>query len=167
MTRGRAPAARMAIENVPCYRMWSSKSNDNGATWLADDTFSDVVSSAAGATDPNILAIYAGDYDYGSAIAHQALSLHGRTGAVAISGAVPAGRLHRQGAGGFCRDHQRPGLQQHHQHPADGFCHQPERRGGSEYCSSKRFHGERNSGELVCLQQRQRTRSPSTSTARR
>ena len=22
---------------VPCYRMWASKSNDNGATWLGDD----------------------------------------------------------------------------------------------------------------------------------
>ena len=28
----------------PCYRMWSRKSNDNGVTWLPDDTFSDVVS---------------------------------------------------------------------------------------------------------------------------
>ena len=29
---------------VPCYRMWSRKSTDNGATWLPDDAFSDVVS---------------------------------------------------------------------------------------------------------------------------
>ena len=29
---------------VPCYRMWSRESTDNGATWLADMTFSDVVS---------------------------------------------------------------------------------------------------------------------------
>ena len=32
---------------VPCYRMWSRKSTDNGATWLADMTFSDVVDTPA------------------------------------------------------------------------------------------------------------------------
>ena len=79
--------------------------------------------------------------------------LHGWTGAT-LSAAIPAGRLYRQGAGGLCRDHQRSGLQQHHKHAADGFCYQPERRGGSEYCASNRFHGERNSGELVCVKQR-------------
>ena len=30
--------------SVPCYRMWSRKSNDNGLSWLPDDTLSDVVS---------------------------------------------------------------------------------------------------------------------------
>jgi hypothetical protein len=29
---------------VPCYRMWARKSTDNGAIWLADMEFSDVVS---------------------------------------------------------------------------------------------------------------------------
>src|SRR6266550_2516139 len=53
---------------VPCYRMWSRKSNDNGLTWLPDDTFSDVVSPLPGQSDPNIVTGYAGDYDYGSAI---------------------------------------------------------------------------------------------------
>ena len=52
---------------VPCYRMWSRKSNDNGATWLPDDAFSDVVSPLPAQPDPGIQATYAGDYDYGSA----------------------------------------------------------------------------------------------------
>jgi hypothetical protein len=53
---------------VPCYRMWARKSTDNGATWLPDDMFSDVVSPLPGQSDPNIVTGYAGDYDYGSAI---------------------------------------------------------------------------------------------------
>ena len=55
--------------NVPCYRMWSRKSNDNGQSWLPDDMFSDVVSPLPGQPDPGIVFGYAGDYDYGSAIA--------------------------------------------------------------------------------------------------
>ena len=51
----------------PCYRMWSRKSNDNGATWLPDDAFSDVVTPLPAQPDPGIQATYAGDYDYGSA----------------------------------------------------------------------------------------------------
>ena len=54
---------------VPCYRMWSRKSNDNGASWLPDDTLSDVVSPLPAQPDPSIVSIYVGDYDYGSAIA--------------------------------------------------------------------------------------------------
>src|SRR6266480_1792037 len=54
--------------NTPCYRMWSRKSNDNGLSWLPDDTFSDVVSPLPGQPDPGIVAGYAGDYDYGSAL---------------------------------------------------------------------------------------------------
>jgi hypothetical protein len=53
---------------VPCYRMWSRKSNDNGVSWLTDDTLSDVVSPLPAQPDPGIQATYAGDYDYGSAI---------------------------------------------------------------------------------------------------
>src|SRR5436190_1606470 len=56
-------------ETVPCYRMYSRKSNDNGASWLPDDTLSDVVSPLAAEQDPFIFSNYAGDYDYGSAIA--------------------------------------------------------------------------------------------------
>jgi hypothetical protein len=37
---------------VPCYRMWARKSTDNGATWLADGTFSDVVTPLPGQPDP-------------------------------------------------------------------------------------------------------------------
>jgi hypothetical protein len=54
--------------NVPCYRMWSRKSNDNGASWLPDDMLSDVVSPLPGQSDPNIVTGYAGDYDYGAAL---------------------------------------------------------------------------------------------------
>ena len=53
---------------VPCYRMYSRKSNDNGVTWQPDDTLSDVVSPLPGQSDGNIQPTYAGDYDYGSAI---------------------------------------------------------------------------------------------------
>jgi hypothetical protein len=53
---------------VPCYRMWARKSNDNGVTWLPDDTLSDVVSPLPGQPDGNVQTTYAGDYDYGSAI---------------------------------------------------------------------------------------------------
>ena len=52
---------------VPCYRMYARKSNDNGATWLPDDAYSDVVSPLPAQNDPGIQATYAGDYDYGSA----------------------------------------------------------------------------------------------------
>jgi hypothetical protein len=52
----------------PCYRMWSRKSNDNGVTWLPDDTLSDVVSPLPAQSDPNIVGSYAGDYDYGLAL---------------------------------------------------------------------------------------------------
>ncbi|OLE97989.1 MAG: hypothetical protein AUG75_01715, partial [Cyanobacteria bacterium 13_1_20CM_4_61_6] len=56
-------------EGTPCYRMWSRKSNDNGLSWLPDDTFSDVVSPLPAQPDPSIVSVYVGDYDYGSAIA--------------------------------------------------------------------------------------------------
>jgi hypothetical protein len=55
--------------SVPCYRMWSRKSTDNGVTWLADDSLSDVISPLPGQPDPFIVTGYAGDYDYGTAIA--------------------------------------------------------------------------------------------------
>jgi hypothetical protein len=55
-------------QNVPCYRMWARKSNDNGVTWLPDDMFSDVASPLPGLPDPDVVSYYAGDYDYSSAI---------------------------------------------------------------------------------------------------
>jgi hypothetical protein len=60
-------------ENVPCYRMWARKSTDNGATWLADMEFSDVVTPLPGQPDPGIIAEYAGDYDYSSSVLRQHL----------------------------------------------------------------------------------------------
>jgi len=53
---------------VPCYQMWGRKSTDNGATWLPDMAFSDVMSPLPGQPDPGIIAEYAGDYDYASAL---------------------------------------------------------------------------------------------------
>jgi hypothetical protein len=70
---------------VPCYRMWARKSNDSGLTWLPDDAFSDVVSPLPAQPDPRIVPTYAGDYDYGSAIAGKHLTSW-TDGHVAING---------------------------------------------------------------------------------
>jgi hypothetical protein len=61
-----------ANETVPCYRMWARKSTDNGATWLADMEFSDVISPLPGQPDGGIIAEYRGDYDY----SYQLLNAH-------------------------------------------------------------------------------------------
>ena len=68
-----------------CYQMHSRKSNDNGLTWLSDDTLSDVASPLPLQNDPFIVTTYVGDYDYGSAIPteHVTSWVHGR---VIISG---------------------------------------------------------------------------------
>jgi hypothetical protein len=58
---------------VPCYRMWARKSIDNGANWLADDMFSDVVTPLPGQQDPNIVTEYVGDYDYSYHVGNQHL----------------------------------------------------------------------------------------------
>ena len=70
---------------VPCYRMWSRKSTDNGVTWLPDDSLSDVASPLPAQPDTTVQSTYTGDYDYGSAIASEHLTswVDGR---VAISG---------------------------------------------------------------------------------
>jgi hypothetical protein len=70
----------------PCYRMFARKSNDNGVSWLPDDTFSDVVSPLPAQSDPNIQPTYAGDYDYGSAILTRHVTAWD-DGRVAIGGA--------------------------------------------------------------------------------
>src|SRR5437867_4974353 len=70
----------------PCYRMWSRKSNDNGLSWLPDDTFSDVVSPLPAQSDPFIVTGYAGDYDYGSGILTKHVTAWD-DGRVAIGGA--------------------------------------------------------------------------------
>jgi Kelch motif/Galactose oxidase, central domain len=51
-----------------CYQMHSRKSPDNGVTWLADETLSDVASPLPLQQDPGIQPTYVGDYDYGSAV---------------------------------------------------------------------------------------------------
>jgi hypothetical protein len=78
------PSCTRGDLTVACYRMWSRKSNDNGATWLPDDALSDVASPLP-ATETDITPNYASDYDYGSAIAtkHVTSWVDGR---VAISG---------------------------------------------------------------------------------
>ena len=48
-----------------CYQIHSRKSNDNGLTWSADDTLSDVASPMPLQPDPGIQATYVGEYDYG------------------------------------------------------------------------------------------------------
>jgi hypothetical protein len=70
---------------VPCYRIWARKSTDNGATWLPDMPFSDVISPLPDQVDPGIVTLYAGDYNHSSS----ALSEHLHAwvdGRVTISG---------------------------------------------------------------------------------
>jgi len=70
---------------VPCYQMWGRKSTDNGATWLPDMAFSDVMSPLPGQPDPGIIAEYAGDYDYASALVADHITAWD-DGRVAVSG---------------------------------------------------------------------------------
>src|SRR6266481_6067043 len=70
---------------VPCYQMFGRKSTDGGATWLADMSFSDVVSPLPAQPDASIVACYAGDYDYASATTAQHVSSWA-DGRVAVSG---------------------------------------------------------------------------------
>src|SRR6266403_166554 len=63
-----AASCQPSSPGTPCYQMHSRKSNDNGVTWLADDTLSDVASPLPLQGDPGIQPLYAGDYDYGSAL---------------------------------------------------------------------------------------------------
>ena len=84
---------------VPCYRMWARRSTDNGATWLADMAFSDVVTPLPGQPDPGIQAVYVGDYDYGSSSSTQHLSAWA-DGRVTINGASQQDAFHdRQSLG--------------------------------------------------------------------
>ncbi len=71
---------------VPCYKMYSRRSNDNGVSWLPDMALSDVVTPLPAQNDPGIQATYAGDYDYGSAIAAKHVTSW-TDGRVAIAGA--------------------------------------------------------------------------------
>ena len=62
----------------PCYQMFSRKSNDNGATWLPDDTLSDVVSPLPAQLDPNIQADLCGRLRLRHCDHHQAHDFMGR-----------------------------------------------------------------------------------------
>ena len=53
--------------------MHSRKSTDNGVTWLADDTLSDIASPLQLLPEPGIVAAYASDYDYSSSVLNQHL----------------------------------------------------------------------------------------------
>src|SRR5216117_1898833 len=78
---------------VPCYRMWARRSTDNGASWLSDQTFSDVVSPLPAQPDPGIQATYAGDYDYASSSPNQ--HMHAWVdGRVSISGSSQQDAFH-------------------------------------------------------------------------
>jgi hypothetical protein len=71
---------------VPCYRMWGRKSTDAGITWFPDSMLSDVVTPLPNQPDPNIIAEYAGDYDYSNTVGNR--HLHPWTdGRVPINGA--------------------------------------------------------------------------------
>jgi hypothetical protein len=63
----------IAGSNSPCYRMYARRSNDNGLTWLPDDTFSDVVTPLPAQPDPGIVQDYVDDYDYASSVLNQHL----------------------------------------------------------------------------------------------
>jgi hypothetical protein len=63
-----AASCQPSSPSTPCYQMHSRKSPDDGVTWLADDTLSDVASPLPLQGDPGIQPLYAGDYDYGSSI---------------------------------------------------------------------------------------------------
>jgi hypothetical protein len=65
--------------------MWGRKSTDNGVSWLADMSFSDVISPLPDQPDPGIVTTYAGDFDYASSVLNQ--HLHALVdGRVSISG---------------------------------------------------------------------------------
>ena len=71
---------------VPCYQMFGRKSTDGGATWLADMSFSDVVSPLPAQPDASIVACYVGDYDYASATTAQHVSSWA-DGRISVAGA--------------------------------------------------------------------------------
>src|SRR5438067_992283 len=68
-----AHSCQPSSPSTPCYQMHSRKSNDNGVTWLADDTLSDVASPLPLQPDPSIVATYVSDYDYSSSVLNQHL----------------------------------------------------------------------------------------------
>ena len=88
-----AASCQPSSPSTPCYRMWARRSTDNGATWLPDDAFSNVVTPLPLQPDPGIQATYAGDYDYASSSPNQ--HLHAWVdGRVAISGSSQQDAFH-------------------------------------------------------------------------
>src|SRR5713101_7102890 len=88
-----AASCQPSSPSTPCYRMWARRSTDNGATWLTDDAFSDVVTPLPLQPDPGIQATYAGDYDYASSSPNQ--HLHAWVdGRVTISGGSQQDAFH-------------------------------------------------------------------------
>jgi hypothetical protein len=71
--------------SIPCYRMWARRSIDNGASWLPDQPFSEVITPLPDQLDPFIVLMYAGDYNYGSSVIDQHL-VTWVDGRVAING---------------------------------------------------------------------------------
>src|SRR6266550_1138451 len=86
-----AASCQPSSPGTPCYQMHSRKSNDNGLTWLPDDTLSDVASPLPLQGDPGIQPLYAGDYDYGSALLIKHLTSW-------VDGRVPIGGQSQQDA---------------------------------------------------------------------
>jgi hypothetical protein len=88
-----AASCQPSSPSTPCYRMWARRSTDNGATWLPDDAFSNVVTPLPLQPDPGIQATYAGDYDYASSSLNQ--HLHAWVdGRVTISGSSQQDAFH-------------------------------------------------------------------------
>jgi hypothetical protein len=88
-----AASCQPSSPSTPCYRMWARRSTNNGASWLADDAFSNVVTPLPLQPDPGIQATYAGDYDYASTSPNQ--HLHAWVdGRVTISGSSQQDAFH-------------------------------------------------------------------------
>ena len=166
MTRARARAARRGNPGVPCYRMWSRKSNDNGASWLPDDAFSDVVSPLPAQPDPGIQATYAGDYDYGSAM----LTKHVTSwtdGRVAIGGASQQDAFTDRELVGFAVTTTTPACGSIiNTQPTDFVINLTDPVNPATVQASD-FTVNGTPSNCVYIQQRQYERSPSTSAARR
>ena len=152
---------------VPCYRMWARKSNDNGLTWLPDDTLSDVVSPLPGQSDGNIQPTYAGDYDYGTAL----LTKHTTSwtdGRVAISGASQQDTFTDRELVGFAVTTTTPACNSIISTQPVDFVINFSDAVDTTSCPGQRLHGQRNSVEpSASPSPTAMQRSPSTSALRR
>ncbi len=109
-----AASCQPSSPSTPCYRMWARRSTDNGATWLPDDAFSNVVTPLPLQPDPGIQATYAGDYDYASASPNH---LHAWVdGRVTISGSSQQDAFHDRQSVGASSPTPTPTATQQHPH---------------------------------------------------